>query len=113
MCVPGLHLSLGIFDHLWTLLEEACTELDLRLAEGNNGEGGIGSGTFIQYSVALKQRSSLKFQLDSQMAHVTVLEQLATFLTLSLADAEGSEPLRAVRREASVARSKAEEMVIE
>ena len=26
--------SLGIYDHLWTLLENACNKLDLQLAEG-------------------------------------------------------------------------------
>ena len=31
--LPGLHISLGVFDRLWTLLEDACTELDLLLAE--------------------------------------------------------------------------------
>ena len=46
VCIPGLHLSLGVFDCLWTLLEEACTELDLRLAielGGLPGPGGVTS----------------------------------------------------------------------
>ena len=43
-----------------------------------------------------------KSQLESQMAHVTVLEQLATFLTLSLANPDSSTPLRAVWSEASI-----------
>ena len=111
MCVPGLHLSLGIFDRLWTLLEDDCKQLDLRLAEADHGEGGIGGDTFIQYSVALQQKASLTSQLDSQMAHVNMLEQLATFLSLSLPEPENSEPLHAVRSEAAVARSKAEQMV--
>ena len=111
MCVPGLHLSLGIFDRLWTLLEDACKELDLRLAEANHGKGGVGGDTFIQYSVTLQQKASLKSQLDSQKAHANLLEQLATFFSLSLPEPETSEPLRAVRSEAAVARSKAEQMV--
>lgn len=83
------------------------------MAETNHGEveGGVGSGTFIQYSLALQQRASLKSQLESQTAHVTVLEQLATFLSLSLPNPESSEPLRAVRSEASVACDRAEKMV--
>ena len=111
MCVPGLHLSLGIFDRLWTLLEDACTERDMRMAEANHGGGGVGTDTFVQYSATLQQRSCLKAQLESQLAHVTVLEQFVTFVTLSLPDPENSEPLLAARREASLARSRAEEMV--
>ena len=56
-------------------MEEACTELDLKLAEVKQGEGGIGDTTFVQYSVLLKQRSSLKAQQESQDAHATLLEQ--------------------------------------
>ena len=43
---------------------------------------------------------------------MTLLEQLATFLALKLADPEDDEPLRGVRSEASIARSRAEQMVI-
>ena len=46
------------------------------------------------------------------MAHVTLQEQLATFLSLNLADPEDSEPLHGVRNEASSARSRAEQMVM-
>ena len=81
------------------------------MAEVNHGEGGVGSSSFIQYSIALQQRSSLKSQIESQMAHVTLLEQLVTIVAVSLADPEGSKPLRAVRSEASIARSRAEQMV--
>ena len=46
------------------------------------------------------------------MVHATLLEQLTTYLALSLMDAETNEPLRAMRNEAAVARSRAQEMVI-
>ena len=49
VCFPGLHLSLGIFNRLWILLEEECTEVDLALAQesapGGGGGGGGGSTT--------------------------------------------------------------------
>ena len=41
------------------------------------------------------------------MAHVMVLEQLATFLTLRLANPDSSEPVPAVQSEASISRSRA------
>ena len=40
-----------------------------------------------------------------------VLEQLAVFMSLSLPSPDTSEPLKAVRREAGVARQKADQMV--
>ena len=81
------------------------------MAEANLGSGGGGGSTFQQYSVALQQHSSLKSQLQSQKEQVTVLEQLNTFLTLSLPDPESSELVRAVRSEAITARRTAEQMV--
>ena len=73
--------------------------------------GSGGGSTFQQYSAALKQHSSLKSQLESQIAHVTVLEQLNTFLTLTLPNPESSELVRAARSEATTAHKRAEEMV--
>ena len=31
-CLPGLHISIGIFQRLYALLEEECHELDLQIA---------------------------------------------------------------------------------
>ena len=33
VCMPGLHVTLGIFDRLFELLEEACYQLDVELAK--------------------------------------------------------------------------------
>lgn len=33
MCPPALHITLGVFFRLFTLLEDACHELDLEMAE--------------------------------------------------------------------------------
>ena len=93
-------------------MEEACTELDLRLAGESHGSSGIGGSTFNQYSVLLEQMSSVKVQHESQSSHAGVLEQLAVFMSLSLPNPETSEPLKAIRREAGVARQKADDMVL-
>lgn len=69
-----LYLLLWIFYRLWTLLEDACTELDFRMAEVNHGENVVISDSFIQYSIALQQGPSWKSELESQMAHVKLLE---------------------------------------
>jgi hypothetical protein len=83
--------------------------LDLKLAEVKQGEGGgIGGTTFVQYSM---QRSSLKAQHESQDAHATLLEQLNTYLTLSLPDAGTNAVLLTAESEAVLARRRAQEMV--
>ena len=92
-------------------MEEACTELDLKLAEVKRGEGGIGGTTFVKYSILLQQWSSLKAQHESQEAHATLLEQLTTYLALSLPDAETNTVLLAAKSEAVLACRKAQEMV--
>ena len=60
MCIPGLHISLGIFNRLYSLLENACHELDLLQAEKDTGAGDTRAGTsFGQYSAALRRLSEL------------------------------------------------------
>ncbi len=81
--------------------------LDLKLAASD--ADGVGGFTFSQYSSRLKQRSSLQAQLQSQEGFATLAEQLATYL--SLTNAEDGEPLQALRRDAAVARKKANDMV--
>ena len=41
MCLPGLHITLGIFYRLFCLLEDECRNLDLKVAtESSAAEGG-------------------------------------------------------------------------
>lgn len=108
VCIPGLHLSLGIYNRLWSLLEEDCTELDLKLAASSPGavSGGV---SFQQYSSRLKDRASLKAKLETQQSYAMLAEQLTTFLSLS--NGEESETLQTLRGEAAAARKKANDMV--
>ena len=92
-------------------MEEACTELDIKLAEVKQGKGGIGGTTFVQYSILLQQWSSLRAQHQSQDAHATLLEQLSTYLTLSLPNVETNPVLNAAKSEAVLACKRAQEMV--
>ena len=75
------------------------------------GEGDVGGTPFVQYSILLQQRSSLKAQYQSQDAHATLLEHLSTYLTLSLPDEETNTVLQAAKSEAILARKSAQEMV--
>ncbi len=102
VCLPGLHMSLGIYNRLWDLLEGACTELDLLLAEHTSA--GVGAGTYSEYVTALKKRESLKSSLADKENHATNLEQLVTFFSLASQTSSGNQQLSNLRQEASKAR---------
>ena len=75
------------------------------------GEGGIGGTTVFQSSVLLKQRSSLKAQQESQDTHATLLEQLTTYLALSLPDADTYTILFMAKHEAALTCRRAQVIV--
>ena len=62
MCLPGLHITQGIFQKLFGLLEEACHELDLKLASCHHSIEHHGS--FTPYTVALQDLNKTKADLD-------------------------------------------------
>ena len=49
VCLPGLHITLGIFYRLFTLLEEACHKQDLRVVmEDSVDDGGVSYGRYVE-----------------------------------------------------------------
>ena len=89
VCLPGLHISLGVFDRLWTLLEGACTELDLLLAE-HISVGCMGS-SYNEYVTALRKGEQLRSSLHQEEQRATMMEQLVTYFSLSIARASPSK----------------------
>jgi hypothetical protein len=110
VCPPGLHISLGIFNRLWELIENACNELDLHLAEFE--EGGDFGNTFDKYASALKKRDALKLTLPQKEQTATTLEQLVTFFSLTLPNPLTNVTLINLRQEASKARLESDALVI-
>ena len=86
VCIPGLHISLGIFNRLWDLLENACTQLDLELAKESDGMDG---NTFERYGQALHKAAVLREQLKVEQQHLVVVCNLATYLMLNLPNPAG------------------------
>ena len=82
MCPPGLHISLGIFFRLFTLLEDACHELDV-LAPLQQTTGNAGS-SFIKYTEALQTQSTLRDGITTIKTHIDSLEQLLTLMAITL-----------------------------
>lgn len=97
-------MSLGIYDRLWELLEAACTELDLLLAEHMSG-GGVGVGnTYGDYVIALRKREELKNSLAVEENRATTMEQMVTFFSLTIQTPSGNQQLSTLRQEASKVR---------
>ena len=77
MCPPGLHITLGIFQRLFNLLEEECHQLDLSVNENSASSG----SSFIEYQQA---RSAVKVLEEAQAALRVELNQAQQILALLL-----------------------------
>ena len=107
--MPALHIGLGIFYRLYTLLEQAAHQLDLRLAKGKTGSGVLGGK---EYSKHLMTVATLKEEREAHILAVGVLEQLATQIALCATTETSVEAQIAHVREAiSSYRKKTEELV--
>ena len=83
MCIPGLHLSLGIYNRLWLLLEESCKELDFILATSSSGSV---SGVSCCDHDDLHKLSNLKLELDTDRKYSEHISELLTYYTLTSDD---------------------------
>ncbi len=88
------------------MLENGCHELDLAAAEVT---GSLGGASFDKYSSALKRFFELKDELEKQQLVVTQLDQVITYLALTLP--EGSPALEIVRTETTTQRHAAQDLV--
>lgn len=95
-------MSLGIYDRLWELLEKACTELDLLLAE-HTSVGGDGN-TYFRYVEALRKKEKLTSTLTTAEQCATLLDQLVSLFSLHVPNAAHQQQLIILRQEASNAR---------
>ena len=93
VCIPGLHLSLGIFNRLFSLLENACHELDLLQAEKIGGENTAGT-SFGRYSAALRKMMEQKRLLDVTEQIIRDGSHLIAQLATRLADPETNPQLQ-------------------
>jgi hypothetical protein len=109
VCIPGLHLSLGIFNRIWTLLEEACIEMDFKLAEAGGGGGSSSFNTY--YESTLGRRSTLKLELETQQSYVAHIDEMITYTTLMMPGADDSDFLDGMREEATATHSRIHTMV--
>ena len=78
--MPGLHITLGIFDRLFDLLEEACHQLDVQLAERGRQADTLHS--FKLYSAAVQNIKELEGEKQREDEEASAAEQLSTFLAV-------------------------------
>ena len=87
--MPGLHITLGIFFRLFTLLEADCHLLDVKLAERGNQDDTLHS--FKLYSAAIQNVTKLEEEKQRDVEEASAAEQLSTFLALRGADVQQVE----------------------
>ena len=77
-----MHLSLGIFDRRWTLLEQCCKELDFSLAtDGSSATSFPGASADL-----LTNLSNLKLEFSTSAQYKKVISDLLTYITISTED---------------------------
>ena len=111
VCPPGLHISLGIFFRLFTLLEDACHRLDVLIAwHLTPGSAGV---SFVQYADALQQQSTLRDDIDTVKGQIACLEQIFTLTmeTLPSGAPQSNTLLQQIANELNSKKKEAEEKV--
>lgn len=106
--LPGLHISLGIFMKLWTLLEAECHKLDLRLAQHTTGTTGDRE-TFLKYSAAIHDLTRMGEEKENAEQHTRMLDGVVTTLALQW-DVQNPRLIE-LRKEAAVAQELVHTMV--
>lgn len=89
VCMPGLHITLGIFHRLFVLLEADCHLLDMKLAASGRQDDALHS--FKLYSAALDSVHKLEEERHRDMEEAQAAEQLSTFLAVRGADLQQVE----------------------
>ena len=111
MCIPGLHLSLGIFNHLYTLLEESCEELDLQLAFKTPSTGAGGGESFEKYSAGLSKLHELEEQLEVLQQRQQTFQELLNHLLLTVDDFGDNPVVTSVHQNAATVDEEIHELV--
>ena len=112
VCLPALHISLGVFYRLYTLLEQATHELDLAMAREKSDCRQLGGSTFEHYSSLLQKMNKLQENKDAHTQAAEALDQFATQTALCAGtEASAATQLTQVAEATAAIRTKADEVV--
>lgn len=92
---PGLHIALGIFFQLFTLLEDECHKLDIKMAAITLSSPGVRQA-YIRYSeVVFRERQVLDKKSDAEK-HLILIQQTLTCLALNSSNLSADPTIRCV-----------------
>ena len=100
-------MSLGIFDRLWTLLEDDCIELDIKLATSSDEQS---NSKIAEYLDMAKRRSVHISAISCQRNVITLLDEMVTYSALTLGGS--SEVLVQLTRQSKTAHTTLSDMVM-
>lgn len=93
MAIPALHVSLGIFQRLYELLENACHELDIKLAEVATTAPVDVKEAYLRYAAQLKEMRAMEERIAAFLGEADNYQQMAVQLALQ----EGAEDRRTMQ----------------
>eukprot|EP00731_Ephydatia_muelleri_P005220 Em0002g1396a len=108
VCLPGLHITQGIFVKIFDLLEDACHQLDLQLAYTYTEESSS-SSSFTKYAEELHKLEVAKAKLAEAQDAMVTLEEAITYIVI--AHGEDSQITEFLMQQAEDMRQSVEKMV--
>ena len=108
--LPGLHITLGVFYRLWSLLEEACHQLDLELSK-RTAPLSTDRGSFSQYTKVVSDLAKLEEEKNELRPYALNLSSLIAQLGSQLQDPENHLLLTSLGQEAATVTKKLREVV--
>ena len=81
--MPGLHISQGIFLKIFNLLENACHDLDVKMALIHSGHTTL-SPSYTHHVLNLQELNRAKAELDTAVQYLTTLVEHQTYLTVAI-----------------------------
>ena len=106
-----MHLTLGIYNRIWSLLGGALTELDLKLAKLKSGDTTPTTSTYKHFSSLLERIALKQFEVDTQRDYAKVVDEMVTHFTLTSPDAQTSSFIKKLRTSATSAHKTLKKMV--
>lgn len=112
MILPGLHISLGLFLRFFNLLEDACHQLDIKIAyQAAQGSKSIGSVDFQNYITKIQEAQKLLGEAKEEQQKASQLEELAAWFVVKGNITEENENLKVLGDTARSWQEKAKEKV--
>ena len=110
IAIPALHISLGIFDRLYTLYEDACHDLDVKLAVTAVSAPVQAKDTYVRYAAQLQEMKEMQQKQEEYLIEAKRYQEVAVELAL-FRDSEVDDEVNALQQEAKKLSEEAESLV--